>query len=54
MPVIQDKKDFTKWLDPKLSTAEDLTPLLKPAPEKLLKAERRHRRMNYQVLESRL
>ena len=39
MPVILDKKDFSKWLDPTLSTAEDLTPLLKPAPEKLLEAE---------------
>src|SRR5262249_49526186 len=38
MPVILDKKDFSQWLDPKLSKAEELSSLLCPAPEKLLEA----------------
>jgi putative SOS response-associated peptidase YedK len=38
MPVILDKKDFARWLDPKQAKAEDLAALICPAPEKLLEA----------------
>jgi putative SOS response-associated peptidase YedK len=38
MPVILDNKDFARWLDPKRAKAEDLAPLICPAPEKLLEA----------------
>jgi putative SOS response-associated peptidase YedK len=37
MPVILEKCDFARWLDPSLTKLEDLQPLLKPLPAEALR-----------------
>jgi putative SOS response-associated peptidase YedK len=46
MPVILHKKDFSNWLDPALTDAKQLKPLLKPLPDEALQMYRVTPRMS--------